>query len=59
MRTRSDILDGIKQGVLLGAAVAVLTLPLFRAHPVAALSGANAAQAREHATAAAHSRFRR
>jgi hypothetical protein len=44
--TRSDILDGIKQGVLLGAAVAVLTLPLFRAHPVAAFSGANAAQAR-------------
>jgi hypothetical protein len=43
---RSDILDGIKQGVLLGAAVAVLTLPLFRAHPVAAFSGANAAQAR-------------
>jgi hypothetical protein len=43
---RSDILDGIKQGVLLGAAVAVLVLPLFRAHPVAACSGANAAQAR-------------
>ncbi len=33
--TRSDIFDGIKQGVLLGAAVAVLTLPLFRAHTVA------------------------
>jgi len=32
---RSDILDGIKQGVLLGAAIAVLVLPLFRAHPVA------------------------
>jgi len=31
---RSDILDGIKQGVLLGAAIAVLVLPLFRAHPV-------------------------
>ena len=30
----SDILNGIKQGVLLGAAIAVLFLPLFRAHPV-------------------------
>lgn len=37
--TRSDILDGVKQGVLLGAAVAVLTLPLFRAHSVAPSSG--------------------
>lgn len=32
---RSDILDGIKQGVLWGAAIAVLVLPLFRPHPVA------------------------
>lgn len=40
--TRSDIFDGIKQGVLLGAAIAVLTLPLFRAHSVAPPSGMNA-----------------
>jgi hypothetical protein len=41
--TRSDIFDGIKQGVLLGAAVAALTLPLFRAHSVATPpSGVNA-----------------
>lgn len=38
--TRSDILAGIKQGVLWGVAVAVLTLPLFRAHSVVPLSGA-------------------
>ena len=31
----SDILVGIKQGVLWGAAIAVLVLPLFRPHPVA------------------------
>ena len=33
-RQHSDILDGIKQGVLWGAAIAVLLLPLFRAHQV-------------------------
>jgi hypothetical protein len=38
--TRSDILDGVKQGVLLGAAVAALTLPIFRAHSVVPASGA-------------------
>jgi hypothetical protein len=43
--TRSDILDGIKQGVLWGAAVAVLAWPLFRAHQVAPVPGANAVQA--------------
>ncbi|WP_411884793.1 hypothetical protein [Polaromonas sp. YR568] len=32
--TRSDILDGIKQGVLWGVAVAVVVLPIFRAHQV-------------------------
>jgi hypothetical protein len=32
---RSDIFDGIKQGVLWGAAIAVLVLPLFRPNPVA------------------------
>lgn len=36
---RSDILDGIKQGVLWGCAVAAVTLPLFRAHPVVPVSG--------------------
>jgi hypothetical protein len=40
--TRSDIFDGVKQGVLLGAAIAVLTLPLFRAHSVATSSGMSA-----------------
>jgi hypothetical protein len=43
--TRSDILDGIKQGVLWGAAVAVLALPLFHAHQVPAVPGVNAVQA--------------
>jgi len=33
-RQHSDILDGIKQGVLWGAAIGVLLLPLFRAHQV-------------------------
>src|SRR6478735_11065328 len=33
--SHSEVLDGIKQGVLWGAAIAVLGLPLFRAHPVA------------------------
>lgn len=37
--TRSDILAGIKQGVLWGAAVAALTLPIFRAHSVVPFSG--------------------
>jgi len=32
----SEILDGIKQGVLWGAAIAVLMLPIFRAKPVSA-----------------------
>jgi hypothetical protein len=40
--TRSDIVDGIKQGVLLGAAAAALTLPLFRAHSVAPSAGTGA-----------------
>lgn len=40
---RSDILDGIKQGVLWGAAIAVLLLPLFRAHPVVPVPPAAAA----------------
>jgi hypothetical protein len=43
--SRSDIFDGIKQGVLLGAAIAVLTLPLFRAHSVTPFSNMNAAHA--------------
>lgn len=42
---RSDILDGIKQGVLWGAAVAVLVLPLFRPHPVAPAPARAALQA--------------
>lgn len=42
--TRSDILAGIKQGVLWGVAVAVLTLPLFRVHSVVPLSGATSFQ---------------
>ena len=42
--TRSDILAGIKQGVLWGAAVAALTLPIFRAHSVVPLSGASSLQ---------------
>lgn len=42
---RSEILDGIKQGILLGAAVAALTLPLFRAHSVAPVAGMNLTQA--------------
>ncbi|WP_228778605.1 MULTISPECIES: hypothetical protein [unclassified Polaromonas] len=45
--SHADIFDGIKQGVLLGAAIAVLTLPLFRAHPVAPFSSIRSA----HATA--------
>jgi hypothetical protein len=32
--SRADILDGIKQGILLGSALLVLTLPLFHARPV-------------------------
>ncbi len=32
--SRAELLDGIKQGVLLGAALLVLTLPLFHARPV-------------------------
>lgn len=48
--TRSDIFDGIKQGVLLGAAVAALTLPLFRSHSVAPSSGGSA----HHAGALRH-----
>lgn len=47
--TRSDILDGVKQGVLLGAAVAVLTLPLFRAHSVAPSSGVSTGTSAQHA----------
>jgi hypothetical protein len=39
--TRSDILDGIKQGVLWGIAVAVVVLPLFRAHQVRPVYSAN------------------
>lgn len=31
--SRSDIFDGIKQGILLGAALLVLALPLFHARP--------------------------
>lgn len=41
--TRSDILDGIKQGVLWGVAVAVLFLPIFRAHQVRPVYSAQAA----------------
>ncbi len=33
--SRTDILDGIKQGVLLGSALLVLTLPVFHARPIA------------------------
>ena len=43
--THSDIFDGIKQGVLLGVAIAVLILPIFRAHSVLPRSGINAAHA--------------
>lgn len=32
--SRADVLDGIKQGILLGSALLVLTLPLFHARPV-------------------------
>src|SRR5688572_19942420 len=42
---RSDTLDGIKQGVLWGAAIAVLLLPLFRAHPVVSAPALAAIQA--------------
>lgn len=42
---RSDIFDGIKQGVLVGAAIAVLVLPLFRPHPVAPAPAPAATQA--------------
>jgi len=35
-----DILDGIKQGILWGAAIAVLLLPLFRAHQISSPSAA-------------------
>ena len=40
--TRSDILDGLKQGVLWGAAIAVLLLPIFRAHQVRPIYAPNA-----------------
>lgn len=40
---RSEILDGIKQGILWGAAIAVLALPLFRAHPGAASTASSPA----------------
>jgi hypothetical protein len=40
--TSSDILEGIKQGVLWGAAVAVLFLPIFRAHQVRPVYGPSA-----------------
>ncbi len=39
---RADILDGIKQGVLWGAAIAVLLLPIFRAHQVRPVYGPGA-----------------
>jgi hypothetical protein len=32
--SHTDVIDGIKQGVLLGAALLVLTLPLFHARPM-------------------------
>jgi hypothetical protein len=35
----SEVIDGIKQGVLVGAAVAALAFPLFGAHPVVPASG--------------------
>lgn len=41
----SDIFDGIKQGVLLGAAIAVLILPIFRANSVAPPSSRSVAHA--------------
>jgi len=40
---RSGILDGIKQGVLWGIAAAVLILPIFRAHQIRPVYGAQAA----------------
>ncbi|MCZ8256873.1 MAG: hypothetical protein O9327_14550 [Polaromonas sp.] len=43
--THSDIFDGIKQGVLLGAAIAVLVLPIFRAHSVLPATSMNVAYA--------------
>ena len=33
--SRADVLDGIKQGILLGSALLVLTLPLFHSRPLA------------------------
>ncbi|SFV03245.1 hypothetical protein SAMN05216350_11618 [Polaromonas sp. YR568] len=43
--TRSDIFDGIKQGVLWGVALAVVILPIFRAHQLRPVYDVHAVQA--------------